>query len=269
MNYENGGVALMDRELAGKHALITGSVSGIGLGIAHRLAREGVNITLHGFGDIDRAQTEIAAYGVEVDYNGSDLRYEDQIAAMMTQDHERYGGSDILICNAGKQYVAPIEDCPPEEYHAIIAINQDAAWLSAHYAVPDMRAKNWGRIIITASAHGKRASPGKSPYVMSKHAAIGLAETLALELAETPITANAICPGWVLTPLVEQQISAKAERDGCTPAEAARRMLAEKQPSGKFVTPRQIGGAAVYLCSSDADEIRGAALSIDGGWTVR
>ncbi|MEO8105668.1 MAG: 3-hydroxybutyrate dehydrogenase [Candidatus Saccharibacteria bacterium] len=272
MSIETGGLTLMNREIAGKHALITGSVGvdGIGFGIARRLAREGVNITLHGFGgDVEQAKAEIAEYGVEVDYNGSDLRYPDQIEAMMVEDREKYGGSDILVLNAGKQFVSSIQNCPPEQYDEIIAINQTAPWLSAHYAIPNMLAKDWGRIIVTASAHALVGSADKSPYVMSKHAVLGMVKAVALELAETPITANAICPGWVPTALVEKQIMAKAEREGCTSAEAARLMLLEKQPSGKFVMASQIGGAAIYLCSSDATETRGTAIVVDGGWTAR
>lgn len=259
--------------LKGKLALVTGSTSGIGLGIARALARQGADLVLNGFGDsseIARLQAELAAdHGVKVHYESADLTRSAEIDAMMTRISEAHGGVDILVNNAGIQHVSPIESFPVERWDAVIALNLSSAFHTTRCAIPGMRARNWGRIINIASAHGLVASAGKVAYVAAKHGIVGLTKVVALETARTGITCNAICPGWVLTALVQKQIDARAAQTGVSAEEARLALLGEKQPSLEFVTPEQLGELAVFLCSPAADQVRGAAWSVDGGWTAQ
>ena len=255
--------------LKGKTALVTGSTSGIGLGIAKALARQGANIVLNGFGDVDGARAEIAALGVDVLYHGADMSRPAEIEDMMRTAAERFGRVDILVNNAGIQHVAAIEDFPPERWDAIIAINLSSTFHTTRLALPGMKARNWGRVINVASAHGLVASAQKSAYVAAKHGLVGFTKSAALECATTGITHNAICPGWVLTPLVQKQVDARAAAEGVSVEEAKRQLLAEKQPSLQFTTPDQLGDLAVFLCSPAADNVRGVAWAVDGGWTAQ
>jgi 3-hydroxybutyrate dehydrogenase len=255
--------------LKGKTALVTGSTSGIGLGIAKSLAAQGARVVLNGFGDVDAARGEFRDLGVEVGYHGADMSRADQIADMMAYAAREMGGVDILVNNAGIQHVAPVEDFPPEKWDAIIAINLSSAFHTTRLAVPGMRQRNWGRVLNVASTHGLVASAQKSAYVASKHGIIGFTKAVALETATSGVTVNAICPGWVLTPLVQKQVDARAAADDVDDAEAKRRLLAEKQPSLQFTTPEQLGGLAVFLCSPAADNIRGVAYNVDGGWAAQ
>ena len=259
--------------LNGKTALVTGSTSGIGLGIACQLAAQGANIILNGFGEVDAPKAEVLAagkaHGIQVGYHGADMSKPAEIEAMMAYAAADFGGVDILVNNAGIQFVANVEDFPPEKWDAIIAINLSSAFHTTRLAIPGMRAKNWGRVINLASAHGLVASAGKSAYVAAKHGLVGFTKAAALETATTGVTVNAICPGWVLTPLVQKQIDARAEREGITVAEAQKGLLGEKQPSLQFVTPQQLGDLAVFLCSPAADNIRGVAWNVDGGWVAQ
>ncbi len=255
--------------LKGKTALVTGSTSGIGLGIAKALASRGANIVLNGFGDVDAAKREFAGIDVKIDYHAADMSQPAQIADMLGYAERTMGAIDILVNNAGIQYVANIEDFPVEKWDAIIAINLSSAFHTTRLALPGMRKRNWGRILNIASTHGLVASAAKSAYVASKHGLIGLTKAVALETATTGVTVNAICPGWVLTPLVQLQVDARAAKDGVDGEEAKRRLLAEKQPSLQFTTPQQLGEMAVFLCSSAADNIRGVAFNVDGGWAAQ
>jgi 3-hydroxybutyrate dehydrogenase len=255
--------------LTGKTALVTGSTSGIGLGIAKVLATHGANIVLNGFGDVDAARREFEGIDVEIGYHPADMSKPDQIADMLAYAARTTGGVDILVNNAGIQHVANVEDFPVEKWDAIIAINLSSAFHTTRLALPGMRARNWGRILNIASTHGLVASAAKSAYVASKHGLIGFTKAVALETATTGVTVNAICPGWVLTPLVQQQVDARAVKDGIDGEEAKRRLLGEKQPSLQFTTPAQLGELAVFLCSPAADNIRGAAINVDGGWAAQ
>ncbi len=259
--------------LKDKLALVTGSTSGIGLATARALAAEGADILLNGFGnpeDIERERARIEAeFKVEARYDDTDLTDVDAIERMFARIAERGRQVDILVNNAGIQYTANVEDFPRERWDAIIALNLSAVFHTARCALPAMKRANWGRIINIASAHGKVASVQKAAYVAAKHGVVGLTKVIALETARTGVTCNAICPGWVLTGLEQKQIDARAERDGISEEQARIELLAEKQPSLEFVTTEQIGAMAVYLCSPAADQIRGAALSIDGGWTAQ
>ncbi len=259
--------------LKGKTALVTGSTSGIGLGIACRLAAQGANIVLNGFGDVEGPKAEVAAagkaHGIRVGYHGADMSKPAEIEAMMGYAAREFGGVEVLINNAGIQHVANVEDFPVERWDAIIAINLSSAFHAMRLAIPAMRAKNWGRIINIASTHGLVASASKSAYVAAKHGIVGLTKASALELATTGVTVNAICPGWVLTPLVQKQVDARAAKDGIDNEEAKRRLLGEKQPSLQFTTPEQLGDLAVFLCSAGADNVRGQAWAVDGGWTAQ
>jgi 3-hydroxybutyrate dehydrogenase len=255
--------------LKGKTALVTGSTSGIGLGIAKSLAAQGAKVVLNGFGDVEAAKAEVAALGVSVGYHGADMSKPEQIADMMAYAARDMGGVDILVNNAGIQHVAPVEDFPPEKWDAIIAINLTSAFHTTRLAIPGMRQRNWGRVLNVASTHGLVASAQKSAYVASKHGILGFTKAVALETATSGVTVNAICPGWVLTPLVQKQVDARAAADGVDDAEAKRRLLAEKQPSLQFTTPEQLGGLAVFLCSPAADNIRGVAYNVDGGWAAQ
>ena len=255
--------------LKGKTALVTGSTSGIGLGIAKALARQGANIVLNGFGDVEGPKAEVAALGVQLGYHGADMSRPAEIEAMLAYAAKQFGRVDILVNNAGIQHVARIEDFPVERWDAIIAINLSSAFHATRLALPAMKAANWGRIINVASIHGLVASAEKSAYVAAKHGVVGLTKVTALENATTGVTCNAICPGWVLTPLVQKQVDARAAKDGVDDAEAKRRLLAEKQPSPQFTTPEQLGDLAVFLCSAGADNVRGQAWAVDGGWTAQ
>ena len=259
--------------LQGKVALVTGSTSGIGLGIARALAGAGADIMLNGFGEpaeIERIRAGIAAeFAVRVLHDGADLRDPAAVAALVRRTAAEFGGPDVLVNNAGIQHVAEIVDFPPERWDAVIAINLSAAFHAMQRAIPPMRAKGWGRIINVASAHGLVASGQKSAYVAAKHGIVGLTKSAAIELANDGVTVNAICPGWVLTPLVQQQLEASAERDGTDVEAAKRRFLAEKQPMAQFTTPDQIGAFAAFLCTDAANTITGAPLSIDGGWVAQ
>ena len=259
--------------LKGKAALVTGSTSGIGLGIAEALAAKGADVMLNGFGDaetIANLQKGIAdRFGVKVGYDGADLSKPDQIKTLVEHATAELGKIDILVNNAGIQFTAPIEEFPPERWEAVIAINLSAVYYGMHYALPQMKQRGWGRIINIASAHGLVASVNKSAYVAAKHGVIGLSKVAALENAETGITSNCICPGWVLTPLVQKQIDALAERKGLSGEKAARDLLGEKQPSKRFVTPEQLGELAVFLSSDAASNMTGSALTMDGGWTAQ
>jgi len=259
--------------LKGKTALVTGSTSGIGKGIAEALAAEGANIVLNGFGDADEIEQQRADLaeksGVAVTYLGTDLSQPKAIAAMISEIEAQFGAVDILVNNAGIQHVSPIEDFDDERWDKVIEINLSSNFHTIKHALPGMRRKNWGRIINVASAHGLSASPFKSAYVAAKHGVVGLTKAVALETGGSGVTCNAICPGWVLTPLVEKQIRARAEESGRSYGEEKLALVAEKTPSKDFSTPEQIGGLAVFLCSSAADQITGAPLSIDGGWMAQ
>ncbi|WP_287027968.1 3-hydroxybutyrate dehydrogenase [Pseudomonas sp. UBA6310] len=254
--------------LHGKTALVTGSTSGIGLGIALCLAKAGANLVLNGFGDSEAALAEVRALGGEVRHHPADMTRPEQIEAMIAYAEAEFGGVDILVNNAGIQHVAPVEAFPVERWDAIIAINLSSAFHTTRMALPGMRERNWGRIINIASAHGLAASAGKSAYVAAKHGIVGLSKSVALETATTGVTCNAICPGWVLTPLVQAQIDERAKVDGDV-ARARHDLLAEKQPSLDFVTPEQLGELALFLCSDAAAQVRGAAWNMDGGWLAQ
>ena len=264
---------MSNRMLAGKLALVTGSTSGIGLGIARVLARQGANLVINGFGDpaqIEALTAELAReYGVKVAFEGADLTRVSEIEQMMTRIGQQHGGVDILVNNAGIQHVAPVESFPVERWDMVIALNLSAAFHTTRLAVPDMRERNWGRIINIASAHGLVASAGKSAYVAAKHGIIGLTKAVALETATTGITCNAVCPGWVLTPLVQKQIDERQQKNGLSADQARADLLGEKQPSQEFVTPEQLGEVTAFLCSPGADQVRGAAWTVDGGWTAQ
>jgi 3-hydroxybutyrate dehydrogenase len=257
----------------GKVAVVTGSTSGIGLGIARALAGAGADVLLNGFGDageIERLRREIAdTFKVRVSYSGSDMSRPAEIEAMIAQAESELGSADVLVNNAGIQHTALVQDFPVERWDAVIAINLSAAFHASRVALPGMLRRNWGRIINIASAHGLVASVQKSAYVAAKHGLVGLTKVIALETATTGVTCNAICPGWVLTPLVQKQIDARAGKDGISVDQAKLALLGEKQPSLEFVTPEQLGALAVFLCSDAAIQIRGQALGVDGGWTAQ
>jgi len=255
--------------LSNKTALITGSTSGIGLGIAKALAQQGANIVLNGFGDVDGPKAEIAALGVKVEYHGADMSKPAEIEAMMGFAAERFGQVDILVNNAGIQHVARVEDFPVEKWDAILAINLSSAFHATRLALPAMRAANWGRVINVASVHGLVGSAEKSAYVAAKHGVIGLTKVTALETAPTGVTCNAICPGWVLTPLVQKQVDAKAASLGISNQEATRQLLGEKEPSMQFTTPEELGALAVFFCSPAGNNVRGVAWNMDGGWVAQ
>ena len=255
--------------LTGKTALVTGSTSGIGLGIARSLALHGANVILNGFGDVASAKAQVAEFEAQVGYHPADMSKPDEIAALIKYCEMEMGGVDILVNNAGIQHVAPIDEFPVERWDAVIAINLNSAFHTTRLLLPAMKARRWGRIINIASVHGLVASANKSAYVTAKHGLIGMTKAVALETATSAITVNAICPGWVLTPLVQRQVDARAQQDQVSNEEAKRRLLAEKQPSLQFTTPEQLGELTVFLCSPAADNIRGAAINVDGGWLAQ
>ncbi len=255
--------------LKGRTALVTGSTSGIGLEIARALAADGANVALNGFGDaavIAGIEKELQARGARTLYHGADMSKPAEIADLIAQAESEFGRIDVLVNNAGIQHVANIEEFPPERWDAIIAINLSSAFHTIRLALPKMKQANWGRIINVASVHGLVASAQKSAYVAAKHGIVGLTKAVALETATTGVTCNAICPGWVLTPLVQKQIDDRAAREKIDKGRARTELLAEKQPSREFVTPEQLGALAVFLCSDAASQIRGAAWNVDGGW---
>jgi 3-hydroxybutyrate dehydrogenase len=259
--------------LNGKTAIVTGSTSGIGLGIARALAGAGSCVMLNGFGEASVIRRECEQitkeFGVRVAYDPADLSRAAEIKKMVEAAANEFGQVDILVNNAGIQHTAPVETFPPDRWDAVIAINLSANFHAISAVIPHMRQRNWGRIINIASTHGLVASVEKAAYVAAKHGVIGLTKVVALETAKTGITCNAICPGWVLTPLVEKQITDRASREKIPVQQAKAELLAEKQPSHEFATPQQLGGLAVFLCSDAADQIRGAALPVDGGWTAQ
>ena len=255
--------------LKGKTALVTGSTSGIGLGIAKALAAQGANIVLNGFGDVDGPKAEVAALGVQVSYHGADMSKPAEIEAMIEHATATFGGVDILVNNAGIQHVARIESFPVERWDAVIAINLSSAFHATRLALPYMQARNWGRIINVASVHGLVGSAEKSAYVAAKHGVVGLTKVTALENATGGVTCNAICPGWVLTPLVQKQVDAKAAAQGISNADATRQLLGEKEPSMQFTTPEELGALAVFFCSAAGNNVRGVAWNMDGGWAAQ
>jgi 3-hydroxybutyrate dehydrogenase len=263
----------MNLSLKGKVALVTGSTSGIGFGIAQELARHGCEIALNGFGreqEIELSRKDLAQkFGVRVAYIGGDLSRPDECRLMVQQVKSELGGPDILVNNAGIQHVAPIEQFQTEKWDAILAVNLSAAFHLAAAALPTMRDQGWGRIINIASVHGLVASKNKAAYVAAKHGLIGLTRVVALEAAGQGVTCNAICPGWVLTPMVQGQVEEKMESEGIARFEAEQRILCEKQPSRQFVKAENVGSLAVFLCSESAANVTGAALPIDGGWTAQ
>jgi 3-hydroxybutyrate dehydrogenase len=258
--------------LANKTALITGSTSGIGLAIARAMAREGANVVLNGFGDpaaieAERAGIE-AEFGVKASYDGADMTDGAAIAAMIAAAEARFGGVDILVNNAGIQHVAPVDEFPVDKWNQILSINLSSAFHAMRAAIPGMKARQWGRIISTASAHSLVASPFKSAYVAAKHGLVGLTKTAALEVAASKITVNCISPGYVWTPLVEKQIPDTMAARGMTKEQVINDVLLAAQPTKQFVTSDQVAAMAVFLCSDAASQITGANLSMDGGWTA-
>ena len=262
---------MKDHAFAGKTALVTGSTSGIGLGIATRLAQDGASLILNGFGDaaeIERLRARLSSEcKVRVVYDAADMSKPDSIAAMMRRAAE-LGGVDLLVNNAGIQHVAPVDDFPPEKWDAILAINLSSAFHTVRAALPGMKKKGWGRIVNIASAHALVASPFKAAYVAAKHGIAGFTKTVALEVAENGITCNAVCPGYVHTPLVDKQIPDTMKARGLSREAVIRDVILDAQPTKKFVTVEEVAALTAFLCSKDAASITGAMLSIDGGWTA-
>ena len=259
--------------LAGRGAAVTGSTSGIGLGIARALAAQKVNVMLNGFGEagaIEKLRKELAAqHNVNVAYCDADMSKPGEIASLIARSEREFGSLDILVNNAGIQHVAPIEEFPDERWDAVITINLSAAFHAIKGALPAMKRRGWGRIVNIASAHGLVASPEKGAYVAAKHGLVGLTKVVAIETANSGVTCNAICPGWVLTPLVQKQIDARAAQAGIAVEKAKEDLVREKQPMLRYTSPEQIGALTVFLCGDDAATITGAALPIDGGWTAQ
>jgi 3-hydroxybutyrate dehydrogenase len=259
--------------LKGKVALVTGSTSGIGQGIAEALAAEGAAIMLNGFGDPAKIEVLRASieqrFGVRARYRNADISKVEQLSAMVEETRKDLGSLDILVNNAGIQFTAPVEEFPDDKWDQIIAINLSGVFHGMKAAIPGMKASGWGRIINIASAHGLVASPFKVAYVAAKHGVLGMTKVAAIELANTGVTVNAICPGWVLTPLVEKQLGDRAKKNGSTVEQETHAFVTEKQPMAQFSTPAQIGALAVFLCSDAAKTITGVPLSIDGGWTAQ
>ena len=259
--------------LKGKSALVTGSTSGIGQAIAEAFAAEGCNVMLNGFGDaaaIEKLRQDMAKkFGVKIAYNGADMSKPAEIADLVARTNAQFGSVDILVNNAGIQFVAPIEEFPAAKWDAIIAINLSATFHAIHAALPLMKARKWGRIVNIASTHGLVASAHKVAYVAAKHGIIGMTKVVGIECADTGVTCNAICPGWVLTPLVQKQIDARAKEQGISAEQAKKNLLAEKQPQLQFTTTAQIAGLAVFLCSDTASNMQGTQLVSDGGWVAQ
>ncbi len=258
--------------LKGKNAIVTGSTSGIGQGMAYALAKAGCNVMLNGLGDaaaieIERAKMEKDA-GTKILFNGADMTRPDQIEAMIKETKQKLGSVDIIINNAGVQHVAPIDEFPPEKWDQIIAINLTSAFHMTRFAVPYMKESGWGRIVNLASAHALVASPFKGAYVAAKHGIAGLTKTVALELAQANITCNAICPGYVKTPLVDKQIGDQAKARGISEEDVVKNVILGAQPTKQFTTVEDVGALAVFLCSDAAKNITGSIIPIDGGWTA-
>jgi 3-hydroxybutyrate dehydrogenase len=259
--------------LTGKSVIVTGSTSGIGLAIARAFAKEGCNITINGFGDKAAIEKERAGlekdFGITCIYSGADMTKPAEIADMIATTEKTFGAVDVLVNNAGIQFVAKVEDFPIEKWDAVIATNLSAAFHTTRVAIAGMKKRKWGRIINIASAHGLVASGEKAAYVAAKHGIVGLTKVVAIEAANDGVTCNAICPGWVLTPLVQQQIDARAKAEGKTVSQANNELLAEKQPMLKFSTPENVGALAVFLAGDAAETITGSSYSIDGGWVAQ
>jgi 3-hydroxybutyrate dehydrogenase len=259
--------------LKGKVAIVTGSTSGIGLGIARELARQGADLVLNGLGDISEIEAirrEIERdYGVHAIYDGADMSKGEAVRGLIAATVEKFGRLDILVNNAGIQFTAPVDEFPPTKWNAILEINLSDAFHGIAIAVPQMKKQRWGRIVNIASAHGLVASQHKAAYVAAKHGLVGLTKVVGLETAGSGVTCNAVCPGWVRTPLVEKQIGDIAAQRSISQKEAAKELLSEKQPSLDFVSPAQLGGTVAFLCSAAADQITGTAISVDGGWTAQ
>ncbi len=259
--------------MKGRIAVVTGSTSGIGLAIARALAAAGCNIMMNGFGDpaeIEQLRSGMEKdFGVKALFNGADVSKGEQCADLIKDTQSRFGKLDVLVNNAGIQHVSPIESFPVDRWDAVIAINLSAAFHTIRAALPGMRSAGWGRIINTVSTHGLVASINKVAYIAAKHGMMGITKTVALELAGSGVTCNAICPGWVLTPMVQKQIEARAEREKIPIQQAEHELLREKQPSCKFTTVDQVGALAVFLCSPAADNITGVPIAVDGGWTAQ
>ncbi len=261
----------MFNHLKGKTAVITGSTSGIGLGIAKNFAKHGMNIVINGFGDADEIEKErkdLERHGVKAIYNGADMTKPDEIESLIKEAQATFGSVDILVNNAGIQYVAPVEDFPPAKWEAIMSINLSSAFYTCHHAIPLMKKQGWGRVINMCSAHGLVASPYKTAYVAAKHGILGFTKSLALEVAENNIRVNAICPGYVKTPLVEGQIADTAKSRGITEEEVVKDVLLKAQHTKEFVTIEQVADIALFLCSSAADNMTGSPVIVDGGWTA-
>ena len=259
--------------LVSKTTLVTGSTSGIGLGIATALASRGANILMNGFGDVEEPRARLldagAVHGVRVVHHGANLAIASEVEAMHRYAMDVFGGIDILVNNAGIQHVSSVEDFPPEQWDAVLAVNLTSAFHTTRLALPHMRKSNWGRILNVASVHGLVASADKAAYVAAKHGLVGLTKVVALETARTNITCNAICPGWVRTALVEKQIEARAKRDGGDLDAARESLVGEKQPSGAFVSPEALAELALFLCSDAGSQVRGVAWNMDGGWIAQ
>jgi 3-hydroxybutyrate dehydrogenase len=259
--------------LNGKVAIVTGSTSGIGLGIAKELAKLGADLVLNGLGDVDEIEAIRSGiereHGVRVVYDGADMSKEQAVRGLIARTIEKFGRLDILVNNAGIQFTAPVEEFPAAKWNAILDINLSAAFHGIAAAVPQMKKQRWGRIVNIASTHGLVASTHKAAYVAAKHGLVGLTKVVGLETAGSGVTCNTVCPGWVRTPLVEKQISDIAAQKQISQKEAAEEILAEKQPSLDFVSPSQLGGTVAFLCSAAADQITGTAISVDGGWTAQ
>jgi 3-hydroxybutyrate dehydrogenase len=259
--------------LKGKTALVTGSTSGIGLAIARALAKDGANLVINGFGDKDAIEKERVGlekdFGIKARYSAADMSKPAEIAAMVAETEKAFGALDVLVNNAGIQHVANIEDFPIDRWDAIISINLSSSFHTIRAAIPGMKTRKWGRIINIASAHGLVASGQKVAYVAAKHGLVGLTKTVAIEAANDGVTCNAICPGWVLTPLVAKQIEARAQQSGKTFDQEKVALVSEKQPMHEFSSPENIGALAVFLASDAAASITGSSYSIDGGWTAQ
>lgn len=255
--------------LRGRTAVVTGSTSGIGLAIAKSLAKEGANILINGLRDDSSVVEELRAFDVDVAFHRADMSKPEEIEAMINFAKERFGDIDILVNNAGIQHVSAVEDFSVEKWNAIIAINLSSAFHTTRLVLPRMKEKNWGRIINLASVHGLVGSANKSAYVAAKHGLIGFTKSVALETATTGVTVNAICPGWVLTPLVDKQIHDRATRDNISVDDAKVALLHEKQPSLEFVNGEDLGALAIFLCSPAGNQVRGVAWNVDGGWVAQ
>lgn len=261
------------KEIKGRNALVTGSTSGIGASIAERLAMQGVNVMLNGFGDeqeIEKFRQKLENdYSVKATYCGADLSHQEGVNELVKTTQNQLGSLDILVNNAGIQHTEKVEEFPNDKWELIVSLMLSAPFYAIQAALPAMKEQGWGRIINVASVHGLVGSVNKVAYVSAKHGVVGLTKVVALETAQTPITCNAICPGFALTPLVQKQIDAIAEREGISNNEASEKLLGEKQPSKEFVMPEQIGDMACFLCSDSAQQMRGGCYTLDGAWTAQ